>query len=534
VSASGTSSVAQVRARSTVSAAATPTPKFNTWPTYGYDNAHNGYNPNSKLFTDASIAQLHLGWEFKLGESGSQTQPILATNIGTHAGVLYVGGRSGVEYAVDALTGTQVWSQSFGSEQMQCVNNGPLLTLGIEGTAVYDPVANVVYIVDSKNSAPNAAQTITIYQLNPLTGATLGSVNVTPSNLAGEIDFAHTGLTLAAGTLYVGTGSTCDLSSWRGRVAAVTASSMMLANTFFTVYNQGGTYSGGGVWGWGGAAIGGAGDVYIGVGNADINKGKIAPQPPFQTTTNEQVGYGEHVVRLTSDLSTVEASYAIPYTFNKTATNLDLSGTPVLYTPVGCPQVLAIQGKAGIINFYNAAHIDTGPLGSFTFSEAVDNVAFIGNGAYSPLTGLYYVNVPTGEQPSQEQPGMVGIGVTNCTTPSIVWDAQFGADSYNIGSYDGQPRSAPTVTAGGVVFVASPQSTGKSQLWALDATTGNVLNGGTPILTTPNLVRMPPVVDGQWMYVIDQGGHLYGLTIDSSVPAKQNTFPQVYVPEPAW
>jgi len=510
------------------------TTSFNTWPTYGYDNSHDGYNPNTTLFTDASIAQLHLAWKFKLAETGSQTQPILATNIGTHAGVLYVGGRNGVEYAVDSLTGAQLWSRSFGTEQMKCVGNTPLETLGTQSTAVYDPVANVVYVVDSTNSAPNAAQAITVYKLNPLTGVTLGSVNVTPSNLPGEIDFAHTGLTLASGTLYLGTGSTCDLSSWRGSLAAVTVSSMTPANTFYTVYNQGGTYSGGGVWGWGGAAVDGSGNVYIGVGNADYNSGKFGPQPPFERTTDEQVGYGEHLVSLSSNLSTVNSSYAVPYPFSTTARNLDLSGTPVLFTPVGCSQFVAIQGKAGLLNFYNSANISAGPLGSFTFSNMADDVSFIGNGTYSPATGLYYANVPTSAGGSIEPPGMVAFGVSNCTTPSIIWDAQFGADSYNIGAHDGQPRSAPTVTAGGVVFVASPLATGKSQLWALDATTGTVLNSGAPILTTSNLVRMPPVVDGDWMYVIDQGGHLYALTIDSKVKATTNTFSQADDPEPAW
>jgi len=111
-----------------------------------------------------------------------------------------------------------------------------------------------------------------------------------------------------------------------------------------------------------------------------------------------------------------------------------------------------------------------------------------------------------------------------------VWNSQFGADSLNIGSHDGQPRSAPTVTAGNVVFVASPTAAGTSQLWAIDATTGAVLNAGAPVLTTANLLRMPPVVDGKWIYVMDQGGHLYGLTIDPKVRAVKPKFQQSLEP----
>ena len=99
---------------------------------YGYDMAHDGYNPNTKMFTDASIAKLHLAWQFGLGETGSQTQPILATGIGTHKGILFVGGRGGLAFGVDATTGKNVWKRSFGTMQMQCVYGGPLLKLGVQ------------------------------------------------------------------------------------------------------------------------------------------------------------------------------------------------------------------------------------------------------------------------------------------------------------------------------------------------------------------------------------------------------------------
>ncbi len=139
------------------------------------------------------------------------------------------------------------------------------------------------------------------------------------------------------------------------------------------------------------------------------------------------------------------------------------------------------------------------------------------------MTGLYYANVPTATGGSIRPPGMVAVGMTGCKTPSIIWSSQFGADSYSIGPHNGQPRSAPTVTAGNVVFVSSPTVDGKSQLWALDATTGTVLNNGNPVLTTAALMRMPPVIDGEWLYVLDQGGDLYALTLKADVPSIKAT-----------
>jgi len=102
----------------------------------------------------------------------------------------------------------------------------------------------------------------------------------------------------------------------------------------------------------------------------------------------------------------------------------------------------------------------------------------------------------------------------------------------------GSPRSMPTVTAGGVVFVGSPckldsvggcNGTGLfgGALWALDANTGALLNNGKPIITTPKDIRMGAVVDGQWIFVLDNFGALYGLTIDPNVKTIPNGFAQI-------
>jgi len=59
----------------------------------------------------------------------------------------------------------------------------------------------------------------------------------------------------------------------------------------------------------------------------------------------------------------------------------------------------------------------------------------------------------------------------------------------------------------------------------VSATTGAVLNGGNPVLITGDSIRMAPTVDGLWMWVSDQSGNLYGLTLDPSVLAKPAVTP---------
>ena len=67
--------------------------------------------------------------------------------------------------------------------------------------------------------------------------------------------------------------------------------------------------------------------------------------------------------------------------------------------------------------------------------------------------------------------------------------------------------------------MAPATSNGDGGLYALDASSGALLNGGNPLFTTNQPARMGPIVDGNWIWISDSGGDLYGLTIDSSTPS---------------
>ena len=495
---------------------------MNDWTTYGFDNARDGFNPNSTALTPANVAQLSEVWQANL-LTNTQTQPIVATNVGGHAALLIVGGANGSAYALDAQSGTQVWKQSLGMQTYDC-GTGPS-SFGVGGTAVYDATSHSVFVPDDQTTGGVVADEI--YRLDVATGTILGSANVAPSPLAmgsaPEVDFLHTALTLApSGLLYAGTGSTCDVSPWRGRVAAVDTRSMTLASTFFTAFGQGANFSGGGVWGWGGVSIDGSGSVYTGVGNADVNQ----DTSPYVTAPNEYAGYAEHVVKLSSDLSTVLAANYPGFTFAGNSVDLDFSGTPVLFSPLGCGVMSASQGKGGALVAYDTSTLSNGPIARFQLSQSTDGSAYIGNPAYSPVTGLLYAAAASAQGGALEPPGLVAIAPSGCRSLNIVWHAQFGPDSLTYA----KPRSAPTVTAGGVVLLgtpcsltsdgtgclASPSGRTGGALWAIDASSGALLGGGKPILFMPSPIRMAPVVDGNWVFVLDAGGHLAGLTLPST------------------
>jgi len=502
----------------------TPIP-FNPWPTYQYDVRRDGYNPNSTAISPANVSRLHLAWVAPSFDFNTGTQPILITGVGTHEGILVYGGGSGNLYAIDALTGKLVWRRLLGYVHFEC--GGGDSQYGIGGTPVYDPVTHAIYAATTINAAENAPARIALFKIDPANGAVLTVITVNPGNLSGEVDFTHAGLTLSPDRLlYIGTGSTCDVASWRGRLSAIDMATLKVVHTFYPVYNQRGQsdvgpYSGGGIWGWGGASVDGQDDVYVGVGNADTSR---KPQgSPFVPAPTEHVADGDHVVKLTADLTTVLGSNLPSHeTFAGNSQDLDFSGTPVIASPLGCTARSASMGKAGGFYIYDALSLDAGPLAHFQVGMSANDATSFSTPAYSPLTGLYYAPVASSLGPAIDPPGM--IAVTACT-PRLVWHVAFGPDEEQ-GFASGYPRSAPTVTAGGLLFSGTscdPDAKGAcagtgpnvgGAVWVEDATTGSVLNGGRPLVRTPNDVRMAPVVDGDWVYFVDNGGYLYGYTID--------------------
>jgi outer membrane protein assembly factor BamB len=507
---------------------------FNDYTTFGYDNQRNVFNPNSTAITPVSVPKVHLAWQSALGGGGdynTQSQPILATKIPGHAGVLFVGGGAGNVYAYDALNGTLLWTRATGTELYVCPPGPPTWDIGVGGTVAYDPASKSLYVVGNTNASTDAYATNSLYHLDAATGQVLGQVNFAPSAAsASELNFSHTAVTLNNGIAYVGTGSTCDISSWRGSVVAVNVPSMTIAKTFFTVWDPQNTrgagaqpWSGGGVWGWGGVSLDSSGNVLTGVGNTDnAESGFGTILPPFVAAPQEYSGYGNTLLELAPDLSTVVANnHPIPLdTYSSVAFDLDVQGTPLVFSPngSGCGTMVALQGKSGELSLYNEHAINNGPVAQYQLSPLTiaANDAYLGDPAYSPATGLVYAPVASSVTPSLFPPGLIAID-PGCGKPSVTWHAAFGSDASDAGI----SRAVPAASAGGVVFAGTVDGTG-GDVWAVNASTGAVLNGGQPVLKTSGNLRVPPTIDGNWIFVLDYNGNMYGLTIDPSYPKIQS------------
>lgn len=79
-------------------------PTADDWITYNGSDSGNRYSPHKQIHT-SNVASLKLKWVFPISTFGLETTPIAAD------GVLYVTGPNQV-YALDALTGSAIWSYS--------------------------------------------------------------------------------------------------------------------------------------------------------------------------------------------------------------------------------------------------------------------------------------------------------------------------------------------------------------------------------------------------------------------------------------
>jgi outer membrane protein assembly factor BamB len=497
------------------------------WPTYGYDAQRTGESPDTTI-ASSNVGSLKLVWAHQSDLNGGnefnlESQPILATKVpvgGTPRDLVYIGGGSGNVYALDAHTGAVLWQDRLAAGSYTC--NGTVGPFGVQGTFALDRTNGVVYVPDGVHR---------IHALDLATGADRWNVDIvapgTDDGTNTELRaFVHTGLNLVNGKLYAGTSGVCDITPWRGRVAVVDIASHALQNTYFTVANSApsGIYGGGGVWGWGGVSAEPDGSaVYTGVGNADTS----AQSGSFVQAPNETAGLGEHIASFNAGLTSLLDSHApSQYFFSNplSAVDIDLSGTPTLFQPPGCPPLLAVQGKEGYLFIYNRRSLGSGPIFEGQFSISSDHAYYMGLPAYSRQTGYLYAAIPTVGSLSGYAPGLVILGPNaGCTGFTVVAHPSFGPNSTDpFFSFIGEnPRSSPTVV-NDVVFIGTPDGV----LWARHAKTGAALwdsaSGGAWAKNTSqgDEIRFGPVVDGGMVFVVEtESASIYALTVSGSSTA---------------
>ncbi len=433
------------------------------WPTYGFNQERTGENPFESTLTPSTVPRLRQLWSFDLG-AVTIMQPVMAAGVivnGSPQDLVYMGSEHGDLYAIDMVTGTEVWHRNVGAVQTECTDL-PDGIFGVSGSPFLDRANNRMFVVSGDGK---------MFALDLSTGATLPGWPVTVAARPTE-DHAWGAVNVSNGVAYVGLGGLC-FRPYHGQLVAVDIAAHTLVERFFPASRR---FDGGGIWGSGGVSIDPAtGHVFIGTGNA--------------YASSEHFRFCDQVVELSPALDVLGANYP-----GLQGEDVDFGGTPVLYQPPGCPPMVAAKNKSGVLVTYERGHLSAGPIQRLQVAN-VHDWEFNGLPAWSDKTHMLYVSNSSDSNSIETKHGLVALSVDANGKLRLAWQVAVGPNPGLV--------SSPAV-AGGVVYYGDGVG---SQLLAFDAAKGTPLwSSGSTI--AGGIFGAPMVVNGR-VFVGGWNGKLY-------------------------
>ena len=341
--------------------------------------------------------------------------------------------------ALDLGTGRVVWRRSLGPTQPQvCGGRG-----GIESTPAIDAAAHRVFVI----GADGRLVALDLRTGRPVPGWAAPIIART------NVEVVWGALRIAAGSIYVPVASWCDTQApdgaWDGRLVRVDEKTHQIQQTFDVVP---GPKNGGGIWGPGGVSIDPIdGTVWTATANSVV---------PKNGGTDESAPLGERVVHLTPDLK-VLASVPQLDTNPSALGDQGFGSTPVLFKPVGCPAMLAVNSKDSYTYVWRRAAIASAPVLRMKLGESGKANTFYAEPTWLPATRTLVVDgvVIPGKGGAT---GAIGLRLRKDCTFGVAWSVSIG----------GGPQPQP-LAAGRVAFVTSTRT---ARVYAVDSQTGRILN----------------------------------------------------------
>ena len=347
------------------------------YATYHYDNLRTGWNNVESVLTPSNVGSSSFGQAFSTPVDGNViAQPLLAANLAIPGhgtlNVLYVATENDSVYALDAATGSTLWTVNYAatsqgsplsSSDVGCRFISP--AIGITGTPVFDRASQTLYFVaDVKRTQGGVT---TFHQFFHAVDLTTGVERPgSPVDIQASVRRAsrmlvqfdarnqmqRPGLLLRHGVVYIGFGSYCDLhrSTVHGWILAYAASTLAPVAVFNT--SAGSAEGLSSVWAGGYAlAADRNGSIYFATGNGEFNG-----------NTGGSF-WGDTVLRLSSSLTVQD--YFTPHDQSLLNQNdLDLGGGgPMLLPPQAgaFPRLLVEEGKERVLFL-----IDRDRMGEYT------------------------------------------------------------------------------------------------------------------------------------------------------------------------
>jgi outer membrane protein assembly factor BamB len=300
------------------------------WPTVGQNVSRTSFAANDHVLDHTNIAGLRLAWSANL-DGKVTAQPLFLGGVtigGVVRDAVIVASNKNSLYAFDADTGASLWHIKLGQDVggSWSVPGG----MGIRSAPAVDRAKNRLYVVSDNGklhtiSLADGTETHKALQLIdlPLTNKVRG------------------GLNLFNNTLYGANGSDSgDEVPWRGRVYRldVSGAGPVLTTTLDVLPGVSGDNRGGGIWSYGGVSIDPATGIVYAATGADW-QGLYTPN-------------ARTVMAMTPTLSMI-GTYTppVPNSFSCDAEpcDVDFSATPTVFTPTGCPKMVAAGNKDGTL-----------------------------------------------------------------------------------------------------------------------------------------------------------------------------------------
>jgi hypothetical protein len=397
--------LASVLTAASISSAATTGTVLADSFTISNDPARDGWDPNEPGLSPSFVGSGQFGQIFSTPVSGQQyAQPLV---VGSD---VIVSTMHNIVYRVNGTSGSVVWQRQIGTPEPASVIGCSAVTdaVGILSTPVYDPVANIVYVMARTWDGVNASSAqYTMHALNETTGAEMAGWPVTIAGSASNdssivfnpvVQNQRPGVLLLGGFVYAAFASWCDAGNYKGWVSSVSTGNRAV-HLWTSEATPPVTNNFGGIWQSGGGLMSdGPGRIFVAVGNGD-------PPNPGPGTVSQPT-MGEAVVRLNaaSDGTVSHADHFSPFNASDlNVTDLDLgSGGPVaLPDSMGVanhPHLLLQGSKSGVVYLLdrdalggraqgpgggNLDVAETRPLGAGVYSHAA---VWPGDGGYIYLS----------------------------------------------------------------------------------------------------------------------------------------------------
>jgi outer membrane protein assembly factor BamB len=412
------------------------------WSSYLHGPQHSSFNPGATTFTPTSSRSVVANWTFTAEPPTKPDQPgngFVATPV-VRNGVVYIGANTGIFYAIDESSGTELWQRSLGySSNKTCQARG----ISSTATVARDQSRGgelTVYVAGGNGY---------LYALRASDGTTVWRSFVVDTGTTENTGYNWASPTVINGHVYMGISSNCDQPLIRGGIKDFDQASGTLLHTYWSVPR---------------GSIGASVWTTPAAENTNI----------WAVLGNGDAGDSFAIVRLDATTFTRVERWIVP---NVAGTDLDWGSSPTVFSASlngTRTRMVGAANKNGKYYAFKAQDLASGPVWSRKLGASTE-----GDGGLR-TTGVLLAAAIWDFQNKRLFAASNQTTVRGVTTPGSVrqLDPATGQVIWATPLSGGPIMGSPTMCAGGVIAAATynTESPASNAVYLLDAGTGKVIN----------------------------------------------------------